>query len=550
MNPYLKNIEQNTAENLWLAGEMLHESEGVFLKSNKISKTLWNLLLLDGKEYEVEILLRSNKPKFTCECDDFYKEANCKHIIASLIYIKEEISKKELAKQKIKDREKKRKATEAKYNIKSILENAHPEELKRFVRAYANMENSFSLALKGHFANKMDLENNDLKYKQLLDAAVKPKNFKHLSLSTTEKKDFYRLVTSLSSQAEDCITLKQYRECKYILIHVLDKISYVRKNYNHNPERLESKEIVVLDMLKELIQEKLPPELQLEIYNDLVGLINKSYYVPADRNILETSIKYIDYKEEDILDISTKLIPLINAKDELSQFYIVFYFYLFQANPSVLTKLKDEVKRDTITQGLQHLYKLKKIPLLIIVLKSLKKENIESKAINILACKALFETGKIKDGLSYLKDILVVDKDAGLAIGLVNFIPEEQQEKHIKELNNIFEGGELQNLLKYYKNTDQHEKIAEVLDNNSDLPLLWEYDHIIFDLDEELFYKIYLKTTTNHLNNYAGSAGKEAIITSLNRFNIYGQKKNRSKLQDALKEEFSHRKIIAEISKQ
>lgn len=549
MNPFLKNIEQNTPENLWLAGEILYDTEGVFVKSNKVSKTLWNLILNDSKEYEVEILLRSNKPKFTCECDDFYKEANCKHIIASLIFIKEEISKKELAKQKIKDREKRRKASEAKYNVKTILESAHPEELKRFVRAYANMENSFSLALKGHFANKMDLDNNDLKYKQLLDASVKPKNFKHLTLSTTEKKDFYRLVDSLSSQAEDCITLKQYRECKYILVHVLDKISYVRKNYNHNPDRLESKEIIILDHLRDLVKEKLPPELQLEIYNDLVELIGKSYFVPGDRNILETTMKFVEFKNEDILEIAEKLIPLINAKDELSQFYMVFYFYLFQANPDVLALLKDKVKLDAITMGLQRLYQLKKIPLLIVVLKSMKEQELESKSINILGCKALFESGLIADGLTYLKDILEVDKDASLAIGLVNFIPEDQQEVYIKELNAIFEKSETENLLKYYKNTDQLEKIADVLENNDDLALLWEYDHIILDLNEELFYSIYLKTTISHLNNYAGSAGKEAIMTSLNRFNLYNQKKNRGKLQDALKEEFSHRKIIAEIAK-
>jgi len=549
MNPYLKNIEQNTAEHLWLAGESLYETEGLFVKTSKVSKTLWNIILNDGKEYEVEILLRSNKPKFTCECEGFYKEASCKHIIASLIYIKEDISKKELQKQKIKAREKKRKASEAKYNVKSILESAHPEELKRFVRAYANMENSFSLALKGHFANKMDLDNNDQKYKQLLDSAVKPKNFKHMSLSTTEKKDFYRLVDSLSSQAEDCVTLKQYRECKYILVHLLDKISYIRKNYNHNPVRLETKEIVVLDLLKDLLKEKMPPELQQEIYGNLVELLNRSYYVPADRNILETSMKLIDYKEEDLQEIADKIIPLINEKDELSQFFMVFYFYLFQQNSAVLDKLLDKVRLDTITIGLQHLYKLKKIPLLIGVLKSLQERKQESKAINILACKALFEAGLISDGLTYLKDILEVDKDAGLAIGLVNFIPEQSQETHLKELNEIFESSELTNLLKYYKNTDQHEQIAKVLEDNSDLPLLWEYDHVIFDLDEDLFYKIYLKTTINHLNNYAGSAGKEAILTSLNRFNLYGQKKMRGKLQDALKEEFSHRKIIKEISK-
>ncbi len=549
MNPYLKNIEQNTAEHLWLAAETLYDTEGLFVKATKISKTLWNLLLLDGKEYEVEILLRSNKPKFTCDCDDFYKNSSCKHIIASLIYIKDDISKKELAKQKIKAREKKRKASEAKYNVKSILENAHPEELKRFVRAYANMENSFSLALKGHFANKMDLENNDQKYKQLLDAAIKPKNFKHMSLSTTEKKDFYRLVDSLSSQAEDCVTLKQYRECKYILMHLLDKVSYVRKNYNHNPARLESKEIIILDLLKDLLKEKMPPELQAEIYNNLVELLNRSYYVPADRNILETTMTIVDYKEEDLQEIAEKIIPLINAKDELSQYFIVFYFYLFQENTAILDKLIQNVKLETITSGLQHLYKLKKIPLLIGVLRSLKEQNQESKSINILACKALFGAGLIKDGLSYLQDILEVDKDVSLAIGLVNFIPEDQQEIHLKELNGIFENAELENLLKYYKNTDQHEQIAKVLDENSDLPLLWDYDHILFDLDEELFYKIYLKTTISHLNNYAGSAGKEAIMTSLNRFNLYNLKKLRGKLQDELREEFSHRKIIKEIAK-
>jgi len=549
MNSYLKNIEQNTAEHLWLEGESLYENEDLFVKTSKISKTLWNLIIKDGKEYEVEILLRSNKPKFTCECDNFYKEASCKHIVAGLIHIKEEITKKELHKEKLKAKEKKRKASEAKYNIKSILDNAHPEELKRFVRAYANMENSFSLALKGHFANKMDLENNDQKYKQLLDAAVKPKNFKHKSLSTTEKKDFYRLADSLSSQAEDCLTLKQYRECKYILTHLLDKFSYIRKNYNHNPVRLEAKESVILDLLKELLSEKMPPELQQEIYTDLVDLLNKSYYVPADRNILESSLGKLDFDPEDVSDIASKIIPHINEKDEQSQAFMVFYFYLYQSNHEIIEELLEKVKLDTITMGLQHLYKLRKIPLLIGFLNALKKKQQESKAINILASKAFFESGMVKDGIPYLKNILDVDKDISLAIGMLNFIGEDAREDNLKQLNKIFENSDTQNLLNYYKNTEQYEKIAQVLDQHLDLHLLWEYDDVIYDINEDLFYDLYLKTCTNHLHNYAGSAGKEAILTSLNRFNIYNLRNAKRKLQEALKGEFAHRKIIKEISK-
>lgn len=549
MNLYLKNIEQNIEETLWLRGESLFDTEGTFKKTTKISKTLWNIILEDGKEFEVEILLRSNKPKFTCECDNFYELGNCKHIVASLIHIKEEIASQELAREKAKAKENLRKAREAKYNVKSILEKAHPEELKRFVRAYANMENSFSLALKGHFANKMDLDNNDQKYKQLLDAAIKPKNFKHLNLSTTEKKDFYRLVDSLSSQAEDCITLKQFRECKYILMHVIDKIFYVRKNYNHNPKRLESKEIEILKFLSELLQEKMPPELKTEIYGNILELINRSYFVPADKNIIEATVSNLDYNSDDVADFIDKLIPTINDKNETNFNYLACCLYLYPKHSLVLDKIISEVKLDKLISTLQHLHKLNHIPLLILILDGLKKQKVEAKALNILACKVYFEAKLVKKGLPYLKNMLEDDKDNSLAIGMVNFIDEELQEENIDELNKIFKNTEQYDLLKFYKNTQQLEKIAEELKGGSDLSLLWEYDGLLLDLGEELLFDLYLETSKAHLNNYIGAAGRDAILTSLNRLNNLGLKKMKRKLQDEIKSEFSHRKIIADISK-
>ncbi len=549
MNLYLKNIEQNTEENLWLEAETLFEKQGTFKKTTKISKTLWNIILFDERQFEVEVLLRSNKPKFTCECDKFYESGNCKHIVASLIHIKEEISSQELAREKAKAKENLRKAREAKYNVKSILDKAHPEELKRFVRAYANMENSFSLALKGHFANKMDLENNDQKYKQLLDAAVKPKNFKHLNLSTTEKKDFYRLVDSLSSQAEDCLTLKQYRECKYILMHVIDKIFYVRKNYNHNPKRLESKELIILKFFSELLEAKMPPELKSEIYQDVLELINRSYFVPADINLIQSSVKGIDFKAEDVEAFVDKLVPTINDKNETNFNYLASCLYFYPKNKQVLDIILSEIKLDKLIATLQHLHKLNQLPLLILILEGLKKNKVESKAINILACKVYFTGNMVKKGLPYLKSMISTDKDTSLAIGMVNFIEEETREDYIEELNKIFKDTQQYELLKYYKNTSQLEKIAEELKGGSELSLLWEYDDLLLDLGEEVLYELYVSTSKAHLNNYIGAAGRDAILTSMNRLNSLGLKKMRRNLQDEIKSEFSHRKIIADISK-
>lgn len=549
MNLYLKNIEQNTEENLWLEGESLFEKDGTFKKTTKISKTLWNIILFDDRQFEVEVLLRSNKPKFTCECDIFYESGSCKHIIASLIHIKEEISSQELAREKAKAKENLRKAREAKYNVKSILDKAHPEELKRFVRAYANMENSFSLALKGHFANKMDLDNNDQKYKQLLDAAVKPKNFKHLNLSTTEKKDFYRLVDSLSSQAEDCLTLKQYRECKYILMHVIDKIFYVRKNYNHNPKRLESKELIILKFFTELLEAKMPPELKTEIYQDVLELINRSYFVPADVNMIQSAVSVLDFKSEDVEAFVDKLVPIINDKNETNFNFLACCLYLYPKNKQVLDKIVSEIRIEKLIATLQHLHKLNQLPLLILILDGLKKLKIESKAINILACKVFFSGKLIKKGLPYLKNMIANDNDTSLAIGMVNFIEEETQEEYLEELNKIFADTQQYDLLKFYKNTSQLEKIAEELKGGSELPLLWEYDDIILDLGEDILYDLYVETSKAHLNNYIGAAGRDAILTSMNRLNNLGLKKMRRNLQDEIKSEFSHRKIIADISK-
>ncbi|MBK8081768.1 MAG: hypothetical protein IPK25_16725 [Saprospiraceae bacterium] len=190
---------------------LVEEAEILFEKKVIIDvlnpeKNLFVFSLFDERDYEVEIFKPFTKlQRSTCSCLFHTQHKICKHVLAGLMFLrnqksKEESEKKTPAVSKTKT-----------LNISNILSNVSREELIQFVKNYAKSDPKFSLQLKVFFARKVDLPDNKKKYKSILDSVIKPHSGKS-NPSVAEIRAFLTINKELTGQTEDCIALEQYEE--------------------------------------------------------------------------------------------------------------------------------------------------------------------------------------------------------------------------------------------------------------------------------------------------------------------------------------------------
>ena len=146
-------------------GEHLYDS-GAVHEINKPEKSLWTIVVHDGIFYEVELFSPfSQRRKSSCECDTYKRIKSCKHIAAALFALRTQL--REEAERKA-DRLRNKTTTGKKLNINTLLQELDRQDLLHFIKAYARKDKNFNIALKAHFARRVDLEDNHAKYLSLI----------------------------------------------------------------------------------------------------------------------------------------------------------------------------------------------------------------------------------------------------------------------------------------------------------------------------------------------------------------------------------------------
>jgi len=549
MRAILENIEQNSDQKLWGIAEELYENPDIIQKVRPISRTLWHLeMQVEDKKLEVEVYLKAPKPKFTCECHKFLIDGDCEHIIVALLRIRDLELEKEAKAKKQKIKNEAQKAERAKYNVNSILDKSHPEELKRFVKTFASKDPSFLLALKVHFANKIDLENNDKKYKNLLDAAIKPKNYKHPNLTTKEKRDFYRLAESLANQIEDCIILKQYREAKYISFHVLDKISYIKKNYKFTPTRLLPVETDFIESIKSLYEKNIAPELRLELNKGVYTLLTRSYYSPGEVNLIRSIRKDFSLSSEECAAIIEAYAPIIESKEPERVNYLLCLMYLRNLEPKLIDEFLDSLKIDAISEALQKLYQLEETTLFHELVKDLKAKDRLSKNSIILSVKLHLFDEDFKKAFSFMELMVEKFQDYSMITNLIVLASPSFSNDEIKKLDKLYKNAPTKDKLNLLEVTDRIKELAETIKEEKDLNLSFDYLDSLSELDEDILYDLYLELVQNHLTTHIGNSSKLAIEETNRRLKNAGFTNLSRKLTTTIKKEFKHRKILADLN--
>ncbi|MBL0027147.1 MAG: hypothetical protein IPO98_20155 [Saprospiraceae bacterium] len=287
-------IELIYEDNLVIAAEQLFEVNAI----KHLIKTGSNLYIgsvKDGINYEIEIQSPfAKKQKVSCECS-FYKDNKiCKHIIAGLLQIRDQIKLKTTsASPKVESGASKKLLS---LNTSQILEEISHSDLVAFIKSYARKDKKFTTQLKVNFARKIDLIDNADKYKSILNSIVRPNTGKESKANSSEIKALLLVLKDFSDQINDCIALGQYREGFNILDASISKLEYIRHHYAFHPDDLLKLHATYHQIIRYFLKEKLPQDLKSDMLNFLMNLASRSYYQYNDINDNVISIILSEYK--------------------------------------------------------------------------------------------------------------------------------------------------------------------------------------------------------------------------------------------------------------
>ena len=540
----LKSIELLFDPDLFSKGEELYQN-GAVQEIIKLNSSLYNLIIREGKVYEVELLKPLLKgQKYSCDCSFYKSNKTCKHIVAALLYFKE-------YKSQLKSTEKAKVSSKPKYKsitTRSLLNQIDDESLRQFVLGYASRDKKFSDALKVNFIRQIDLEDNERKYKTLLDSLIKPISSKHAELKETEVRNFKNVIKDLLEQAHDALALKEYLEASYIIKTVLLKLHYLDHYFTERYDELEPFFIEFYKVYKELLDRTdLAVDLKDKLYDNLIELVDSSFYHSKINKyngfeILFTSFDYSIESLEHIVNYSEKT---NRTKDELAIAYSQIFRLKkelgidnpFELNNS-LSPIAENIIKNTIDVGASSIAEE--------IAMHFKNKYPEEIAYITLLLEMYLKSGKEAEFVETIISSFIKTKDLRL-IDLINqykltHILQEVRERMKDQMPGELNLNARANLLKKLQDWDS---LMAMMYEIKDIRTLMNYDSYLFEqFPEEVSY-LYLLLIEDYLDKHLGDFATVFIDELSAHFRKKNLKKILSKMNKLISEKYSHRSKLS-----
>ncbi|MVT11993.1 SWIM zinc finger family protein [Chitinophaga tropicalis] len=157
----LKQFELQISDKIIHRGREYYENAAV-VGFCETGKGFWHAEVMGTETYEVEVeLFRKDKIKsYSCDCP--YDGAICKHVVAVLFLLREEIINTAVPKK-----------VTAETDFSKLLQKISLEEYQEFILAYAARDENFKSLFERHFANKDNNIDVGRRYTELLKSLIR-----------------------------------------------------------------------------------------------------------------------------------------------------------------------------------------------------------------------------------------------------------------------------------------------------------------------------------------------------------------------------------------
>lgn len=531
------------------AAEQLYLS-GAVVEVLPLESQLFTAKVRDGIVYETEIQNPfTKKQKSTCECVFFNEHGFCKHIIATLYELREIYRYKKEEKDKSKPQQENKKP--GSLTITHILQEADHEELVSFIKNYARTDRKFAMQLKVHFARQIELADNTLKYREILNTLVKPHTGAGSKASASDVRNICHILADFGSQADDCLAIGQFQEAYDIMEASFTKLEYVRHHYPIQTDSTERLSVEYHQRFKNFLSEKIPPDLRKKLHDFGKDLASRSYYhfTHIHSNLLRILLEEKDKRLQ--AEIKTLIQDLLKRKSdkESAILYPLLIFIQNSVKSSDIEFIKD--KNLKLTEVSDNLLALNKNELAIALLElykgkfasdkeliqrliSLHSANKNQQAIFGLVCEVLLMT----EDLRYLDLITKETEEEGKTILM------HEVEHYLTEHN-----ASDKLLSKFYKKVNFIDQLGSMIIRKNDFQLLREHSEYLYKHNRVNLLAIYEILIFHYLNEHLGDMSVSFVKDTLGFLNSEKLDFVSEGLKKFLLTHFSHRPVLTEILK-
>ena len=532
------NIELIFPPDLFLKGEELYESGGV-IDIHKVEKNLYSFIVKEGGKFEVEWqnpLTKSQKA--SCDCSFFKIGKMCKHTVAALLAFKA------IKPEPQKSVEKSDKVVTL--NISGILNNLTKDEIKSFVRAYATSDKRFATAFKVHFARKVDLHDNEKKYKSILDTVIRPVTSEKSPFKASDVKSLLNITEEFYNQAGDAIALGQFGEAFLLVKTSIGKLCYTYHHVLFYESELEKAILKGHDLLRTIVIGSEVHDLTSGICQFLMELSQFSYYpflsvknnaislllecnqIPGDvQNILENQLWRKREQERQRVVI---LGMMLRVADKTTKNYQLDTKYI-----SLFEKVAEELKSNgyfSETVAFCETYRLKTKDLHLIHIDAVR--HIQPSKVIAIAAAYFVEN----------KDLRIVDTikamDNPETFAKFRSLVSKSSSK-IKSDDQLY--------AHYLYKSNQEDLLLAFLQDKRDFRLLMQFDEVLFKDFPGQITSLYESMVEDYLNMHVGQHAMVFIDELFAHFNKIKASKITNKLGIMIEMKFPHRSRLGEMIK-
>jgi hypothetical protein len=247
-------------------GKAYYEN-GAVVDLEKSGKDCWQAEVMGTESYavEVEIFRKDNIKSYSCDCP--YDGDICKHVVAVLFLLKENITNIAI-----------RKKAAPKANFDKLVEKISLEEYQKFILAYAAKDKTFKSLFERHFADKDSHINVGNNYTKLLKSLIRSNS----SGDFIDYRSIHRLaneINELLDEGRQLIQKGNFRMAfilaRSVLIEVIELITYCDDSSGYIGDMINSSIELIMVVAD---TESVAVDLQEEVFNFVQSAISRPIY--------------------------------------------------------------------------------------------------------------------------------------------------------------------------------------------------------------------------------------------------------------------------------
>lgn len=225
----LSDFEKFVPPKIWMRGEDYYETDAVSELEEETSGE-WTAIVSGTEDYEVSISMEGNAI-VAWECDCPYDGSVCKHVVATVLAIREakEKSSQFLSVEEVSSQTKVQKKIVADAEVKQILSFTTPKQLSDFVLQYASSHPEFKAEIVETFLLKKQSEKLPVNYKKEIENCFKPsygKKYGYARYGGFEDiwGETFSKINNYLSKADMLYQLRNFEDAASIALQVLRSI--------------------------------------------------------------------------------------------------------------------------------------------------------------------------------------------------------------------------------------------------------------------------------------------------------------------------------------